>query len=138
MRKEFVAVLLAVCLALTMVGCATTGGKSAEKSIRATLGNWKAAVEKKDVDGMLTYYSDNFKSDRGDGKAGLKTFLEKAKSDGYLDGAKLDMSKMAVKIEKDKANVSPIDLSGSRGSITLGMVLQKEGKAWRIIESDAN
>lgn len=138
MRKELVAVLMAVSLALTLAGCATTGGKSAEKSVRSTLDNWKASVEKKDIDAILTSYSDNFKSDRGDGKAGLKTFLEQAKSQGYLDGAKIDLSKTAVKIEKDKATASPIELSGSQGSIMLDLELQKEGKVWRIVKSDTN
>ncbi len=137
MRKVFVAAFVIVGLVLTMAGCATTGGKSAEKSIQSTLANWKAAVEKKDVDGILVFYSDKFSSDRGDGKAGLKEFLDNAKQQGYLDGAKIDLSKTTIKIEKDKATATPIGLSGSRGSMTLEMGLQQEaGKVWRIIKTD--
>jgi len=139
MRRGTVATLLALgMVAVMVVGCATMGGNKDQKSIDKTLAGWKAAVEKQDIDGMIAAYSEDFKSERGGGKAEMKGFLTNAKDQGYLDGAKVDMAKAEIKIEKNTATVGPVDLSSNAGSITVGLAMKKDpDKVWRIVSSEA-
>ena len=139
MSKRTVAVVLAIGLvALMVVGCATTGGKD-KKSIDKTLADWKAALEKKDIDGVMLAYSEKFTSDRGGGKAEMKGFLTNAKEQGYLDGAKADMTKAEIKIEKDTATVGPVELGSNAGSLTVDLTLKKDpDKVWRIVASSGS
>jgi ketosteroid isomerase-like protein len=138
MQTRFVAALLALgMVAVLVVGCATTGGNKDQKSIDKTLAVWKAAIEKQDVDGMMPAYSDAFKSDRGEGKPEMKKFLASVKEQGYLDGAKVDMAKTEIKIEKNTATVSPIGLSSNAGAISVQLVMKPDpDKVWRIIASE--
>lgn len=140
MRKGTVAAMLVLgMVAVMVVGCASLGRNKDQKSIDKTLASWKAAIEKKDIDGMLTAYSEDFKTERGGGKAEMKRFLTNAKDQGYLEGAKVDMAKAEIKIEKNTATVGPIDLSGDMGSITVELAMKKDpDKVWRIVGSETN
>jgi hypothetical protein len=137
MRKGTVAVLFTVTLvALLAVGCASMGGKKDLKSIDQTLAGWKAALEKQDIEGMMPAYSDDFKTDQGDGKEKMKAFLAGAKEKGYLEGVKADLSKAEKKIDKGVATVGPIDLSSDMGSMSIELTLKKSSdKVWRIVGS---
>jgi len=138
MRKRTLAILLALSMAVVMaVGCATTGGSKDQKSIDKTLADWKAAIEKQNVDGMMAAYSEEFKSERGGGKAEMKGFLTNAKEQGYLDGVKVDMAKAQTKIEKGAGTVGPIELSTNAGSMIVTLTMKKDpDKVWRIVASE--
>jgi hypothetical protein len=123
-------------VAVMVVGCATTGGTKDRKSLDKTLASWKAAIEKQDIDGMMAAYSEDFKTDRGGSKAEMKGFLTNAKDQGYLDGAKADMTKAEIKIEKGTATVGPVDLSSNAGAMTIELSLKRDpDKVWRIVGS---
>ena len=138
MCKGTLATLLTLSLVVVMVvGCATMGGNKDQKAIDKTLADWKAAIEKQDIDGMMKAYSDSFKGERGAGKAEMKDFLTNAKSQGYLDGAKAEMGKAEIKIEKDTATVGPVDLSSNAGAFTVQLSLKRDpDKVWRIVASE--
>jgi ketosteroid isomerase-like protein len=138
MRKGTLASVLALSMALIMaVGCATTGGKKDQKSIDKTLADWKAAIEAKNIDAMMPAYSEDFKGERGEGKAEIKDFLNKAKEQGYLDGAKVDMAETKTKIEKGIATVSPVKLSSNAGSMAVTLSMKRDpDKVWRIVASE--
>ena len=138
MRNGTVIALLVLTMVAVMVaGCATTGGNKDQKSVDKTLADWKAAAEKQDIDGMLAAYSEEFKSEQGGGKAELKGFLTNVKEQGYLEGAKADLTKAQTKIEKDTATVGPIDLSSNAGAVTLALTLKKDpDKVWRIVATE--
>ncbi|HUW62121.1 MAG TPA: hypothetical protein VMZ06_14055 [Candidatus Bathyarchaeia archaeon] len=140
MRMRFAAKLLAVgMLVLLVAGCATMGGDKDQKAIEKTLADWKAALEKQDIDAMMAFYSESFTTDRGNTKDELKGFFEGAKEQGYLDGATADLTAAEIKIEEGTANVAPITLSSDAGSLEASLVLKKEpDKVWRIVSSEMN
>jgi ketosteroid isomerase-like protein len=141
MRKGFCVKLLAAGLMVVLVaGCATMGGGAKDqKAVEKTLADWKAALEKGDVAGMMAFYSESFTTDRGNTKAELQEFFQGAKDQGYLDGATADLTAAEIKIEEGAANVGPITLSSDAGSLQASLVLKKEAdKAWRIVSSEMN
>lgn len=137
--RLFTAPLVLGMAALMAAGCATMGGDNDQKAIDKTLADWKAALEKQDIDAMMTAYSEAFTTDRGNTKAELKEFFENAKDQGYLEGATVDLSAAEIKIEDGAASVAPVTLSSDAGSLQASLVLKKEAdKAWRIVSSEMN
>lgn len=140
MRTGFLTIVLALGMAAVMAGgCATTGGKSDQASIEKVLADWKAALEKQDIDAMMTAYSEEFTTDRGNTKAELKEFFVNAKDQGYLEGATADLTAAVIKIEDGSATVAPVTLSSDAGELQASLVMKKEAdKAWRIVSSEMN
>jgi len=136
--SKFALKMLAVgVLAIFAAGCATMGGPSDEELVQNTLAEWKAAFEKQDIDAMMAAYSENFTTDRGNTKEELKEFFQGAKDQGYLEGVEADMSAVEIAIEGDTAQVDPIYLSSSAGSLETSLVLKKEDDGvWRIVGSE--
>jgi len=126
-------------LAMTMIalgGCASMGKGPKDKDlITKTVADWKTALEASNLDAIMTAYSEEFKGERG-GKTELKTFMKGVIDAGYLKDAKVDLSRANIEIKKDTATYTPIFLTGSRGSVTIQLSLQKEkDKVWRIVGS---
>lgn len=143
--KSFSRLLVLAGCVLSAMGCATSGGGSAataapkgadDKAVIAkTLGEWGSALAAKDVDKIVSFYSDSFKSDDGTGKDGLKEFLGGVISAGYLDGAKVDVAGAQISVNGEEAVVAPLNLSGNMGAATLSLSLKKEAGTWRIVSS---
>lgn len=135
------AVLVVCCMALA-AGCATSGGgakttKAApgadeKTAITNVLNEWSAALASKNVDKILAFYSDSFKDDEGRDKAGIRELIEGAISQGYLDGAKVELASTQVTVNGAQAVASPVTLSGNMGSISLSVSFKKEAKGWLI------
>lgn len=140
--KLMMQVVLVVCCMALAVGCATSGGgakttkasPSADEKTAITkmLNEWSAALASKNVDKILTFYSDSFKDDEGRDKSGIKELIEGAISAGYLDGAKVELVNTQVTVNGAQAVASPVTLSGNMGSISLSVSLKKEGNGWLI------
>lgn len=143
--KSFSRVLVLAGCVLSVMGCATSGGGSKEAAapkgaddkaaIAKTLGEWGSALAAKDVDKIVSFYSDSFTGDDGMNKSGLKEFLGGVISAGYLDGAKVDVAGAQISVNGEEAVVAPLSLSGNMGAITLSLSLKKEAGAWRITSS---
>lgn len=138
MHTRAMANVLALTLVLVLVlGCATMGGRKDQKSIDKTLAQWKAAIEAKDTDAMMPAYSESFKGERGETKAELRDFLKKAKDQGYLDAAKVNMTKSAIEIKKGVATVSPVGLSSNAGAMSITLTMKKDTDGtWRIVGTE--
>ena len=62
MTKKF-AVGLVLCAVLSLgAGCATLHGGRAEEQIEDFLAGWQVALNAVDIEGLLTYYSEDFGS----------------------------------------------------------------------------
>jgi len=144
-KTKFVvqAVVMVCCLGMAF-GCATSGGAAAKApasggddkaAVTQTLAQWSGALAGKNIDNIMAFYSDSFKDDEGRDKAGIKELIEGAIANGYLDGAKVDLASAQVSINGDAAVVSPVQLSGDMGAISLSVSLKKETAGWRITGS---
>ncbi len=131
MGKSQIAVLLAASLCL-VAGCQM--GASDEEQLTAALGQWKAALEAQDLDKMVEPYSDNYEGEQGEGKEGVREFLEGLMDQGYLEEIEMDISEAEIKIEGDKATVGPIRYSSDDFDIEMMRILKKEADGvWRVV-----
>ena len=122
-----------VALALVgLVGCAGGGGKSDTDLIKELVDQAMAALQAKDIEGMTANYAADFKSDQGGGKAEMVEFLKGAKDQGFLDGIKIDTSKLVITPDGNKATAKPINLEGSFGALTVEFNLEKRDGKWLV------
>ena len=127
-------------LALAMVvmaGCQSNGGSgsgpSDEEVINAMVVDMMAALKAQDIEKMMAPYSEDFESDNGDLDA-TREFFNGAKEGGLLDDIEIDTSSMELTFEtSDKANVGPIDLEASFGTLTLEFDLEKRDGTWVVV-----
>lgn len=117
---------------LAVVGCAGGGGggKSDEEMIKEVVDAAMAGLQAQDITTMTANYADDFKSDQGGGKAEMIEFLNGAKEQGFLDGIKIDTSKMVTTVDGEKATAKPINLEGAFGALTVDLELQKREGKW--------
>lgn len=130
--------LLLAVLALA-VGCASGGsgggaaaaakGPSDEELIGNLVTEAMAALEAKDINGMIAAYAEDFTSDNG-GKADTAAFLQGAADQGFLDGVAIDTAAMAIAVEGDTATAGPVGLEGAFGALTLNFNLAKRDGRW--------
>jgi ketosteroid isomerase-like protein len=104
--------------------------------INKVVADWKAAAAAKDLDKVMVLYSDAFSHFEYGDKAGVKSFIKDAIDMGYLENVAIDSAKAKVTIEKDKANVYPIDMKAAFGSATIKLDLKKEAAGWKITGMD--
>lgn len=127
---------MAVCLAagLLVAGCASMGKKmSNEDMIKQTVATMKTALETKDIDLLMTVFSDDFYHPEVGGKEEGRALLQMAVDAGYADDGEVFTDDMEISIKEDgTATVYPIDLSGPPGSISVELVLKKEEGGWLI------
>jgi ketosteroid isomerase-like protein len=138
MRKVGIAVLgLAVCVAVALMGCQTAKAPSDEEIISKLTNDSIAATKAKDIDKVVSFYSDSFTHGQFGDKSGLKKFLEDAKQMGYLDDIEIDMASAKTVVTGTTATVGPVLLRGTFGSTTVSYTCTKEKKVgWKITGMD--
>ena len=134
MTKYLGAVLAGLAMMVMVAGCATMGKKSDEELIKETMNTVKTALESKNIDLLLTTFSEDFNHPEVGSKAEAKDMMQMGVDAGYADDGECDISNMQItKNDDGTAEVYPIDLSGAPGSVSVGVVLKKEGDAWHVI-----
>ena len=135
MKKSMIAELAVAVLAAALVsGCASTAkGPTDEELIAQTIGSWVEATKAKNIDGMMSNYSESFQNDEWGDKAGLQSFLKDALDMGYMEDMEVLTDKMETKIENGEATVYPIQLQAAFGAATIEFVLKKEADKWLIV-----
>lgn len=91
------------------------------------------AFKAKDIEKIMSYYSDKFSSDKITDKDAMRALLDMASNSGFLDGMTLETKDMKVTVEGEKATVGPIEISGGFGSGTSVFTLGKENGTWKIV-----
>jgi len=137
MSKSQIAALFVASLLVLAAGCEMVGGGSDKAQLTAALSQWKAALEAEDIDKMMEPYSDDYEGERGEGKEGVRQFLEGLMDEGALEDIDMDISEAEIKIEGDKATVGPIIYAGDWGEIELKRILKKENDGvWRVVGAE--
>lgn len=120
---------------VALVGCGGGGGGgkvSDDQMIKTLIDQAMAALQAQDIEGMTANYADDFKSDQGGGKAEMVEFLKGAKEQGFLDGIKIDSSKLVIAVDGAKATAKPINLEGAFGALTIEFNLEKREGKWLV------
>ena len=129
--------IFAAAAILLVTGCASTGGGSSappppsdEEMIQGLVVAAMDALAAKDIDALVSAYSEDFSSDNGD-KADTIAFLQGAADQGFLDGIEIDRSGVVISVDGDNATAGPVTLEGAFGAINLSFELEKrDGKWW--------
>ena len=129
--------IFAAAAILLLAGCASTGGgssapppRSDEELIQNLVQAAMDALAAKDIDALVSAYSEDFSSDNGD-KADTIAFLEGAADQGFLDGLEIDQSGVVISVDGETATAGPVALEGAFGAINLSFELEKrDGKWW--------
>ena len=140
MKKTLMVGLVIALTLFAFGGFAADKPKAKEKAtapadlIAKVLDQWKAATVALDFDKALGLYSDKFSSYEYGDKAGLKSFLKDAKSQGDLEGMAVDISKAKVEVDKKKggASVTGIEVKAKFGSAAISLDMAKEKDTWTV------
>jgi len=134
MNRSIIMTLGASLLAAVLVcGCHSVGGGPCdEELINCTMAEWKAGLIAQDLDKVMAAYSENYTGTRG-GKDSVREFFTRVFDQGYLDNATVNLEKVEIAIEAEKAEFGPVEVISDRGTFRLEYVLQKEDEAWLIV-----
>ena len=133
-RKHLIICGVGIVAAALVLGCQSAPkGPSDEELIANAITSWQEALAAKDYDALLSLYSESYKGQRGEDKAGLRSFLEQAGAMGYLDGMEVDTSGAETVVEEGTATVSPVVLSGAMGAMNMKLRFAKEEDGWLIV-----
>jgi ketosteroid isomerase-like protein len=102
------------------------------------MNSWKQAIIDNDVDAILAGYSEDFSSERVEGKDQMREFMEGAIDQGWLENIDINLEIAQLTITDDTAEFAPVEIIGDNGEMELNFTLKKEDKKiWRIISSGA-
>ncbi|MHC4533789.1 MAG: nuclear transport factor 2 family protein [Planctomycetota bacterium] len=136
MKKSIILSLSSLIFAVVFCGCQTPAkGPSDEQLINTTMTEWKAAFEAKDLDRLIGVFSDNYLSSRGSGKVAMRERMAGAIERGSLDNIEIKTDNAKITIVGDQATFGPVELTSSRGTLTIEYTLQREGDKWLIVGS---
>lgn len=135
MTKMCVRLLICGLMLGLAAGCATTPKKSDDDLIKETVVAVKTALEAKDIEMLLTTFSEDFTHpELAGGKEEAREMLQMGVDAGYADDGEVSIVDMQItKNDDGTASVYPIDLSGPPGSISVELVMKKEADVWRIV-----
>jgi len=136
MKKSVITKLsVGVLIVVIVCGCRMIGGPSDEKLINTTMADWKTALTTRNLDRVMTVYSENYVSERVNGKDAIRQFMTRAFNEGWLKNVNVNLEEAKPAIEEDKARFGPVAFTSDRGTMKVDYTLQKENGAWLIVSS---
>jgi len=138
-KSRIAAALVATIVVALVCGCAILGkGPTDEELITRAISDYNAALVAKDLDKMMTVYSDDFEADNGGDKDDVRALLSGAIEQGYLDDLEVNDAECEIKIEGGTATVGPVEYSSAFGSMSFESTMKKEADGmWRIVATRA-
>lgn len=105
---------------------------SDEAALKAKSEDFTKALIAGEVDKVMAYFSEDFKSPMFADKAAVKAIIETGVSAGVFTGMTTDGSEAKYEVKGDKATFGPwkFDASGTQGTVTFEGV--KKGDEWSI------
>ncbi|MHC4587074.1 MAG: YybH family protein [Planctomycetota bacterium] len=136
MKKSVILSLVLLVFAMVICGCQTPAkGPSDKELINATMTEWKAALEAKDLDRLMAVFSDNYVSSSGSGKVAMRERMAGAIERGSLDNIKIKIENAKIMLVGDQATFGPVEITSDRGTLTIEYTLQREDVKWLIVGS---
>ena len=122
---------------LLLAGCASSGGgRDTQALVMETLGVFKEGIESQNVERIMESYSEAFMSPEGAAKADAQEFWANANSQGWLDGAQVNLDNATIAVENGLAVAGPVSLQGPAGGFDLRINLKEEEGKWLIVSGD--
>lgn len=122
--------ILTVCGVALSCGCEKGAkGPKDEELVSKVVADFQAAWAEQDIEKLMGFVSDSFRDNEGQGKTELE--VEFARED-LMQIFELEIDRMEIKVEMDKATVNHLKLKLASGSLDFRLVLEKEGAKWMI------
>ncbi len=126
--KTLLKIGVGAALLLSLIGCQMMGD---ERLISQTLNDFEESLLAKDIDKIMTYYSDSYSDVQGMNKVALRQILTGFKDSGGLDGLEISTDDAVVVINDDgTATVGPMTIKSGQFNVTQTYTLVKENGAW--------
>lgn len=98
-------------------------GQTDKEQIFTTMEEWKQAIIEKDIDAIVEFYSEKFKSLDAEGKEGVRTMWIEIKEMGYLDKMEIDLTTAQLDISNRIAEFIIFD---DEGELMMDFALKKD------------
>lgn len=137
MKKNILTLTLVV-LMLPVPGCQESQAQKAnpKQSIENVLLKLQKAYVKEDVEGIMSFYSEDFSGANGQGKSGVQEYISGMKDQGYLTGTEVVLDDVVIEVAGNTATVAPVTYSGDWGQVNYDHTFKKEGLTWKIIAAE--
>ncbi len=135
MRRVVTAFTLLLGLALLSIGCQTTAVSkppTEQSMVSDAVAEWGKLIIAKNIDQLMTLYTDDFVGDQGATKAQTAEFLKKVAAQGMLERGELDVTKMKIALNGDIATAGPVVLDAAFGSAFINFTMKKTPAGYRI------
>jgi hypothetical protein len=104
-----------------------------ETSIKEALADFKAGMESKDIDKMMTPISANFQHYEWGDKKMLRGFVSDQMDQGALDEAEVDIENAEITVDGDIVTVYPVEMVTAAMAMTLEFTIEKDDdNVWRV------
>lgn len=114
-----------------IVDAQSAGESPADAAMKAVAAYVKAA-EAGDLDGIMEQIADDFSHYQVGDKIGYRGFLDQVKADGMLEDIKGNTAEAKAEVKGDTVVISPVELEGIFGTVTMEFELRDYGDSWRI------
>lgn len=105
-------------------------------AIVQVINGWAEASAAKDIDRVMSYFSEEFSSDILETKAKMREYWTLATEHGMTDGMKIRFNPAEITIDGDTATTGRVYHQATTGGYYQILVLEKEADGvWRIIDS---
>ena len=94
------------------------------------------AFKAKDIDKVLSHYSEKFTSPKLQDKAAVKALLDMAINSGYFDNMSVEDKDSKITIDGENATIGPVLMNGSFGTATNTFHATQEIGKWLITGQD--
>ena len=132
-------VILLLIIVFVLAGCnesAAADGNTAianEKGlITQALTGLQNAFAALNLDKIMTFYSDDYKGQRGEGKEDMRQFVKRMIDQGAFAGSEMNIDDIDIDIDGDSAVVSPVKYKSRWGVMNIENTMTKENGTWRL------
>ena len=134
-RSIIMELAIGVLAAVLICGCQSIGGPCDEELINCTMTDWKAALKARDLDRLMSTYSENYVSARASGKDSVRERMTGIFDRGWMDNVKVNLENAKTTIDRNKAEFGPVEFTSDEGMFIFEYTLQKNYGAWFITGS---
>lgn len=134
-RSIFTTLSVSVIAAVLFCGCQMLGGPNSKKLINTTMAEWRTALKTKNMDKVMAVYSENYASERVQGRDAIRRFMTRVFNEGWMENVDISFEEAAADIETDTARFGPVAFISDRGIMKVDYTLRKEKGTWLIVSS---
>lgn len=114
-----------------IVDAQNTGASPTDAAMKA-VSAYVEAAEAGDLDTLMEQIADDFSHYEVGDKIGYRGFLDRVKADGMLEDIKGNTADAKAVVKGDTVVISPVELEGIFGTVTMEFELRDYGGSWRI------